>query len=605
MKNSFKHFVKSIVIGCFLLFSVVIDAQEVKEIAMVENNLLPTNYFRGEKPYNLKERMAFYHVPGVSIAVIKDFKVHWVKHYGVADEKTNQPVTENTLFNVGSCSKGVASLTALSLVEKGFFTLDTDVTTLLKSFELPFNELTKDKIITPRLLMSHTSGIRHAFGVNYSKGSIPTITNRLKALASDKQKRFFDLVPGTQFQYSNPAFGVLQQIIEDCTQKHFYEVVSENVFTKLGMIKSSFKQPLDADFEQYASAGHNIHSPLQEKRYYTPNEAAGGLWTTVDDFAKYLVEIQLSVLNKSNKIISQELAKEMTSPQITDAYGLGLFMRKVAGEDYYGHMGDSRGFFAGFLAHSTSGNAVIVFTNSHESPELIREITKSVAYVYDWKGIAEDPIDVISLSPKSLEKYTGKYRTGSDNSLSISMKGDELIYNALDEKMFCVAQDTFKIKSRAGYIAFKRNADDEIDGVSYMIADELGRMPSNEFSGNRMKQTDLIPSELVLTDNYMAAIDQYKSIFEKNSSDRSVSESRFNIMGYRLLQQKKIESALAIFKLNTELYPNSWNCFDSYGEALAVAGKTDEAIKSYTEAVRLNPAALNSKERLNALLENK
>jgi CubicO group peptidase (beta-lactamase class C family) len=125
----------------------------------------------GEKAYNLKERMAFYHVPGVSIAVIKDFKVHWVKHYGVADEKTNQPVTENTLFNVGSLSKGVASLTALSLIENGDFTLDTDVTTLLKSFELPFNEMTKNKIITPRLLMSHTSGIRHGFGVSLPKGT--------------------------------------------------------------------------------------------------------------------------------------------------------------------------------------------------------------------------------------------------------------------------------------------------------------------------------------------------------------------------------------------------------------------------------------------------
>jgi tetratricopeptide (TPR) repeat protein len=424
-------------------------------------------------------------------------------------------------------------------------------------------------------------------------------------LISDKQNPFFNLVPRAQFQYSNPAYGVLQQVVEDCTQKHFYEVAHENVFTKLGMTKSTFKQPIDEQFENYASAGHNVYRPLQEKRYYTPNEAAGGLWTTVDDFAKYLIEIQLSVSNKSNKIISQELAQEMTSPQITNVYGLGLFMRKVTGEQYFGHMGDTRGFFAGFLADTKHGNGVIVFTNSHESPELIREITKSVAYVYNWKGFVEEPIEVVSLPIKSLEKYAGKYKTGFDNALTISFKDDELVYDALNEKMYCIARDTFKIKRRAGYFAFTRNTEGDIDGVSYLVADDLGRMPANEYSGKRMEESELLPSEILLTENYKDAIEQYKLLFEQNSSDRAVSENRFNRMGYNLLQQKKLPSALAIFKLNTELYPGSWNVFDSYGEALALTGRINEAIQSYEEAIRINPAALNSKDRLELLMKKK
>lgn len=79
------------------------------------------------------------------------------------------------------------------------------------------------------------------------------------------------------------------------------------------------------------------------------------------------------------------------------------------------------------------------------------------------------------------------------------------------------------------------------------------------------------------------------------------TEIEVNAYGYGLLNAGDVEGALAVFELNTESYPNSFNTWDSYAEALAVAGRTDEAIENYEKSLELNPGNTNARERLAAL----
>ncbi len=76
-------------------------------------------------------------------------------------------------------------------------------------------------------------------------------------------------------------------------------------------------------------------------------------------------------------------------------------------------------------------------------------------------------------------------------------------------------------------------------------------------------------------------------------------EQEINSFGYSLLQQNKEEEALKIFKLNTELYPDAYNTWDSYGECLLKLGKKKEAIKAYKKSLKLNPKNENAKKVLN------
>lgn len=108
------------------LFSLQGHAQETlaDRIAQVENQLIPFVPVKGFQSWNIHERMKYYKVPGVSIAVIKNFKIDWAKGYGVADTVKKTPVTPETMFSAGSISKFLMAVAALELVEQGKLQLD-------------------------------------------------------------------------------------------------------------------------------------------------------------------------------------------------------------------------------------------------------------------------------------------------------------------------------------------------------------------------------------------------------------------------------------------------------------------------------------------------
>ncbi len=113
---------------------------------------------------SLAQAMSAYNVPGVSVAVIDNYKIVWAKGYGVIGTGATMPVGTGTLFQAGSISKPVAATAALALVQKGKLSLDENVNEKLKSWKVPDDKLTKDQKVTLRRLMSHTAGLTvHGF----------------------------------------------------------------------------------------------------------------------------------------------------------------------------------------------------------------------------------------------------------------------------------------------------------------------------------------------------------------------------------------------------------------------------------------------------------
>ncbi len=100
-----------------------LENQTAKQITAVESGLRGSVQFANDPTWKIDERMKHHGVPGVSIAVIKDYKILWVKHYGVTDKETNKAIDGNTLFQAASISKPVAAYAALKLVEQKNFHL--------------------------------------------------------------------------------------------------------------------------------------------------------------------------------------------------------------------------------------------------------------------------------------------------------------------------------------------------------------------------------------------------------------------------------------------------------------------------------------------------
>ena len=591
----------------FLLSLNKISLSQPKDslISKVENGLLPYVLIEGEPSFNLQDRMSYYKVPGISIAVIKDYKIEWMKHYGVMDSEFQSPITDETLFNVGSLSKGIAALTLLSLVQEGKIDLNGDINEQLISWKIPENEFTRQGTVTPLLLMNHSGGAMFSPGASYLADNFPTNLQVLNGISPSQTKSVvIDKIPGTEYQYSNAGYSILQQLAVDVTGKSYPEFTREKIFIPLEMSHTTFQQPLPEELIKFSSAGHESNGkPLAVKRYFYPHLAAGGLCTTTNDYAKYIIELQKSYLGKSNKIISRELAAEMLSPHVSKQYGLGVFMREMYGEiNYFGHLGDCRGFFAGFASHLRDGYGAVVFTNSQNGANLIREITNGIAKVYDWKLYLPEEYKVIKVEDRMLDEYCGRYSIGSDDYFELRKEQNNLFINRFDNaQLYHVGDGKFVTKFRQGYLKFNFDNDPDVLTAVYYFSDELGRFLNDPITCYKMGPNEKVPMELLEEGHIDEALSMYRKIKRENPADFNVSENRFNSLGYTYMGNGMIKEAINIFKFNVEFYPESANTYDSLAEAFMNNRDYEQAIINYKKSLELNPNNQNAAEMLKKL----
>src|SRR6185436_13576377 len=323
-------------------------------------------------------------VPGVSIAVINNYKVEWARGYGVKDIESNEPVTAETLFQAGSISKSVAAMTALKKVEQGKIALDQNINDKLTSWKLPDNEFTAKRKVTLANLLSHTGGTTvHGFPGYAAGEKIPTLPQVLDgAEPANTAAVRVDMEPGTKFRYSGGGTTIAQLAIMDIEKKAYPQIAKETVLGPLNMTNSTYSQPLPDDWRKKAASGHRADgSMVAGKLHIYPEMAAAGLWTTPTDLAKFAIEVQLSYAGKSNKILKQPMIEKMVTP-FMEQVGLGFFIDKRGNSVYFGHDGADEGFRAQLIMHREKGYGAVVMINS-DNGQIMPEVIRSIAKAYN------------------------------------------------------------------------------------------------------------------------------------------------------------------------------------------------------------------------------
>src|SRR5688572_32008751 len=201
MKNAICKFLLVINLLPFAAFG---QSPTEAQIKRVESGLLPPVLIKGDPSWSIEERMRHWKVPGLSIAVVKDFKVEWARSYGVKDIDTKEPVTTETLFQAGSISKPVAAMVALKRVQDGKISLDENINNKLETWKLPDNEFTAKKKVTLANLLSHTGGLTvHGFPGYAAGEKIPTLTQILDGTAPANTAAVrVNMEPGRKFRYA-------------------------------------------------------------------------------------------------------------------------------------------------------------------------------------------------------------------------------------------------------------------------------------------------------------------------------------------------------------------------------------------------------------------
>jgi CubicO group peptidase (beta-lactamase class C family) len=350
---------------------------------------------QGFDPFTLAELMQKLGVPGLSVAVIKDFQIHWAKGYGIADVESGDRVDPDTLFQAASISKPVAAMAALKAVQDGRFSLDADINDVLKSWKLPGDGFTVDRPVTPRSLMSHTSGTGDGFGFPgyHPSEPRPTIVQILNGEGpSNVGKVRLERPPLTAYKYSGGGVTIMPLAVSDVVGKPYPQILHEWVLAPVGMTHSGYDQPLPAELDRRAARAHDGRGQVRDTKWHVyPELAAAGLWTTPTDLAKFAIEVQLSLQGRSNKVLSRAMAREMVTPVGVGPYAVGFSVSKLGEGWYFSHGGSNWGFQCDLTAHALKGYGLAVMTNSDAGGRLIEEIRSRVAAAYNWDSI-EKPI---------------------------------------------------------------------------------------------------------------------------------------------------------------------------------------------------------------------
>ncbi|MHA2494786.1 MAG: serine hydrolase domain-containing protein [Candidatus Hodarchaeales archaeon] len=380
---------------------------------------------------SLEERMHNYFIPGISIAVVNNFKVDWAEGFGVKRKGDTEKITSDTLFLAGSISKPVAALGALHLVEKNLIDLDDDVNDYLQAWKIPENGNYQPRV-TLRQILSHTAGLTvHGFPGYPRNVPLATELDILDGNAPANTPRIeVNLIPGLGFRYSGGGYTVLQRLMADILDQPFPDLMKKHVLDPLAMSNSTFKQPLPENLRGMEATGHHhtYGTPIQGKWHIYPEMAAAGLWTTPTDLAKFVIEVQKSKDGLSNKLISKELTEDMLSPQFGSDWGLGFGITNKGDNAIFQHGGWDEGFVSQLIAYADLGKGIVVMTNKdYLSDMLIAEVVDTIANHYKWPEYLKKEEYDFKSPLKDKTSILGKYKLRHDFYLYIT-KENERIY---------------------------------------------------------------------------------------------------------------------------------------------------------------------------------
>jgi len=324
-------------------------------------------------------------IPGVSIAIIKDFAIDKVLFYGVSAAGSDQPVKADTLFQAGAISQAVTALAAMKIYQDQQLDPDSNINDQLKSWRLDAGVHASRQKATLRKLLSHTAGTNVPGYDGYPQGeALPGLRQILSNTGNSRPAGVIINSESGIYRYSAGGYSVVQQALVDITKSPFEALMLDNVLTPLAMQNSTFSQPLSTALSGGASAGHDSSGAILPGRFYNyPEKAASGMWSTASDLAKFVIELQRAANGQSRTGLEQETALELLQP-VQMSYGLGLDIVNKGNSTYFNSGGTSKGFQAALQAHSSLGMGVVIMTNSDNGFQAIPKLMSLVAKKEQW-----------------------------------------------------------------------------------------------------------------------------------------------------------------------------------------------------------------------------
>jgi CubicO group peptidase (beta-lactamase class C family) len=310
---------------------------------------------------------------GLAVGVVRNGRLEFFHGHGFADIASHTPVTEYTVFRIGSITKTFTAIAVMQLFEQGLVDLDAPANDYLRAYRLMPAKATH-RPASLRHLLTHTAGLpevvypsrmlQPVFGEMVKLGKpVPSLAEyyrgRLRLAAE----------PGTRYIYSDHAFATLGQVVEDVSRAPFDRYLHEHVLEPLGMSDTDLLRTdrvssrLATGYQLGLSTGAR---PVTDSEVITAG--GGAMYSTPRDMARYLAALLGGGANEHGSVLKPETLATMYAPQYQPdprVPGIGLAFSRfdLGGHLAVEHGGIIPGFNSQIFAATDVGIGVMAFTN--------------------------------------------------------------------------------------------------------------------------------------------------------------------------------------------------------------------------------------------------
>jgi CubicO group peptidase (beta-lactamase class C family) len=310
---------------------------------------------------------------GVAAGVVRDGRLEWSFAHGVADVESNEPITQETVFRIGSITKTFTAIAVLQLWEQGVVDLDASANDYLRTFRLVPAKPSFQP--TVRHLLTHTAGVGYwrrlsdllepgvGAGVRArASGALPLAEYYRRGLPVEVQ-------PGMKWVYSNHGFAALGQIIEDLSGAPLDRYLRERIFEPLGMAHTDLVR--SERVRARLATGYVLRSrglkPAADRDVPTPG--GGGMYSAAEDVALYLAALQQMYAGRQDLVLKPETLAFMfqahfqLDPRLP-GMGLGFEPGEESGHPTVWKTGIVSGFHSAIVLAPDDRVGVVVLSNT-------------------------------------------------------------------------------------------------------------------------------------------------------------------------------------------------------------------------------------------------
>jgi CubicO group peptidase (beta-lactamase class C family) len=423
-------------------------------------------------------------IVGLSIALVDDQEVIWIKGYGYSDSLRKVSASPRTVYRLGSISEIITSPAVMLLHEKGLIDINQPYVNYIPEFSMK-SRYRESKPIKVSNLISHHSGIQSEL----LKGQYTSSPADFSVLLKQLKDEYVCYPPEFVFSFSKTGLSLLGILIERISKQDFNTFVEKNLFNPVSMKDSSFV--LDDNIKNRLSKGYG-EDEAEEKMIYSRDIPGDGLFTSVADLAEYMKvffhggkkaeqvifkpDTVDRILNSADPVLPLDLDLRQGCGWVLSCLGENLgYAGRIAWHD------DSAGPFKGrIIALLDHKIGVVVLSNTRSSMRSVQMIAVEAikSALEEKKGIVqpewEEPDLDDSFSESYMKSCEGDYAT-SAGVVAVTRKGDDLLGEVMGRNILLKPNKSKNFSGRILLLGFLRIKVGPLSSLEFSFGSYEGR----------------------------------------------------------------------------------------------------------------------------------